>query len=149
MKSIECQKNFFRGRLFVSVVYCCVISKCFGCVNKEEQEKRLVWGWGLCNSLQRIFLCELLIGVLIGSLLAGTRRPSHVAGVAGVETTQNVFSTQKDTASAQSLKETVQQRKKLGGTLRFGRYYLLPVTCIYIVQLSRPRRSNLAKPNAP
>ena len=40
------------------------------------------------------------------------------------------FQHTKDTASAQSLKETVQQRKKLGGTLRFGRYYLLPVTCI-------------------
>ena len=123
MKSIECQKNFFRGRLFVSVVYCCVISKCFGCVNKEEQEKRLVWVWGWGGvgfGLQRIFLW---IFMDLGSLLAGTRRPSHVAGVAGVETTQNVFSTQKDTASAQSLKETVQQRKKLGGTLRFGRYY--------------------------
>ena len=37
------------------------------------------------------------------------------------------FQHTKDTASAQSLKETVQQRKKLGGTLRFGRYYLLPI----------------------
>jgi len=41
------------------------------------------------------------------------------------------FQHTKDTASAQSLKETVQQRKKLGGTLRFGRYYLLPVIIVH------------------
>jgi len=63
MKSIECQKNFFRGRLFVSVVYCCVISKCFGCVNKEEQEKRLVWvwGWGGVGFFKVWFAADLLV----------------------------------------------------------------------------------------
>ena len=99
-------------------------------VSIKKNRRRDWFGWGGVGfGLQRIFLW--IITDLLISLLAGTRRPSHVAGVAGVETTQNVFSTQKDTASAQSLKETVQQRKKLGGTLRFGRYYLLPVIIVH------------------
>jgi hypothetical protein len=68
----------------------------------------------------------------IGSLLAGTPRDGHRMSLASLALKQRkmYFQHTKDTASAQSLKETVQQRKKLGGTLRFGRYYLLPVTCI-------------------
>jgi hypothetical protein len=52
------------------------------------------------------------------------------------------FQHTKDTASAQSLKETDQQRKKLGGTLRFGRYYLfyIIVDIIFILKLSNQAR---------